>query len=199
MLPIRLWGCCVHCCVQYREFVRVGQRSRPTEPAAVREGHACGGGADPTSPTSAWVRGVAENTNGVLGWAKHAPPRVHHYKATPPTPTASLGAKTRTHTAHHTPHTRRHVCTARGQRLAKKSGTICWVGIFIDFVWLTKRTPHGAYVRRAKRTRIDRHEGGIERLTYRSRAPRCGTWSSRPASAPAREKERWNISGGYFS
>ena len=35
-----------------------------------------------------------------------------------------------------------------------------------DFVWLTTRTegPHGAYVRGARRHRIDRHGGGIERL-----------------------------------
>ena len=38
------------------------------------------------------------------------------------------------------------------------------VGIFLDFVWLTTRTPHGAYVRRARRNRIDRHGGEIERL-----------------------------------
>ena len=40
------------------------------------------------------------------------------------------------------------------------------VGIFLDFVWLTTRTPHGgaSYVRGARRNRIDRHGGGIERL-----------------------------------
>ena len=50
----------------------------------------------------------------------------------------------------------------------KKSGNICRVGIFLDFVWLTTRTmhPHGAYVRRAERNRIDRHWGGIERIRY---------------------------------
>ena len=37
------------------------------------------------------------------------------------------------------------------------------MGIFLDFVRLTTRTPHGAYVRRARRNRIDRHGGGIER------------------------------------
>ena len=48
--------------------------------------------------------------------------------------------------------------------LTKKSGKIFRVGIFLDFVWLTTRTPHGAYVRRARRNRFDRHGGGIERL-----------------------------------
>ena len=34
----------------------------------------------------------------------------------------------------------------------KKSGNIFRVGIFLDFVWLTTRTPHGgaSYVRRAR-------------------------------------------------
>ena len=48
--------------------------------------------------------------------------------------------------------------------LTKKSGKIFRVGIFLDFVWLTTRTPHGAYVRRGRRNRIDRHGGEIERL-----------------------------------
>ena len=52
--------------------------------------------------------------------------------------------------------------------LAKKSGKIFRVGIFLDFVWLTTRTPHGAYVRSARRNRIDRHRGGIERLETRT-------------------------------
>ena len=38
------------------------------------------------------------------------------------------------------------------------------MGIFLDFIRLTVRTPHGAYVRRANRNRIDRHWGEIERL-----------------------------------
>ena len=42
------------------------------------------------------------------------------------------------------------------------------VGIFLDFVWRTTRTPHGAYVRGARRNRIDPHGGGIERLTTRT-------------------------------
>ena len=50
--------------------------------------------------------------------------------------------------------------------ITKKSGNIFRVGIFLDFVWLTTRTPHGAYVRRARRNRIDRHGGEIERLRY---------------------------------
>ena len=51
--------------------------------------------------------------------------------------------------------------------LAKKSGNIFRVGLFLDFVWLTTRTPHGAYVRRARRNRIDPHGGEIERLAGR--------------------------------
>ena len=43
--------------------------------------------------------------------------------------------------------------------LTRKSGNMFRVGIFLDFVWLTTRTPHGAYVRRARRNRIDRHGG----------------------------------------
>ena len=42
------------------------------------------------------------------------------------------------------------------------------VGIFLDFVWLTTRLPHGAYVRRARRNRIDPPGGGIERLGART-------------------------------
>ena len=50
----------------------------------------------------------------------------------------------------------------------KKSGKMFRVGIFLEFVWLTTRTPHGAYVRRARRNRIDRHWGEIERLAART-------------------------------
>ena len=39
---------------------------------------------------------------------------------------------------------------------SKTSGDMLRVGIFLDFVWLTTRTPHGAHVRRAKRNRINR-------------------------------------------
>ena len=56
--------------------------------------------------------------------------------------------------------------------VTKQTGSISRVGIFLDFVWLTTRTmhPHGgaSYVRGARRTRIDRHEGGIERLGGRT-------------------------------
>ena len=65
--------------------------------------------------------------------------------------------------------------------LTKKGGNFFRVGIFLDFVWLTTRTmhPHGAYVRGARRNRIVRHGGEIERPGLQ--APR----SSRPgASAP---------------
>ena len=54
----------------------------------------------------------------------------------------------------------------------KKSGKKSRVGIFRDFVKLTTRTegPHGgaSYVRGAKRSRIDRHRGRIERLVGRA-------------------------------
>ena len=52
--------------------------------------------------------------------------------------------------------------------ITKKSGDIFRVGIFLDFVRLATRTmhPHGAYVRGAKRNRIDRHWGGVERRRY---------------------------------
>ena len=49
----------------------------------------------------------------------------------------------------------------------KRGGNIFRVGIFLDFVWLTTRTPYVAYARRAKRNRIDRHRGEIERLATR--------------------------------
>ena len=52
--------------------------------------------------------------------------------------------------------------------LTKKGGTIFRVGIFLDFVRLATRTPHGAYVRRAKYNPIDRDWGEIERLTTRT-------------------------------
>jgi len=68
--------------------------------------------------------------------------------------------------------------------LTKKSGKLFWVGIFLDFVWLTTRTPHGAYARGARRNRIDRHGGEIERLAlqasaWASTAPSAsGSWAS---------------------
>ena len=63
--------------------------------------------------------------------------------------------------------------------LTKKSGKIFRVGIFLDFVWLTTRTmhPHGAYVRGARRNRIDRHGGGIERLALQASPSRTGGWT----------------------
>ena len=56
------------------------------------------------------------------------------------------------------------------QRSRKRQGNIFRVGIFLDFVRLATRTmhPHGAYVRGAKRNRVDPHRGGIERLTMRT-------------------------------
>ena len=55
--------------------------------------------------------------------------------------------------------------------ITKKSRNLFRVGIFLDFVWLTTRTmhPHGAYVWGARRNRIERHRGGIERLATRTR------------------------------
>ena len=78
--------------------------------------------------------------------------------------------------------------------LAKKSGKIFRVGIFLDFVWLTTRTPHGAYARRARRNRIDPHGGGMERLTTRTwRGVAAGSGAScTPRSwgrSPAHETE----------
>ena len=56
-------------------------------------------------------------------------------------------------------------CLPRRTRTCpKKSGNMFRVGIFLDFVWLTTRTPHGAYARRARRNRVDPHGGEIERL-----------------------------------
>ena len=76
---------------------------------------------------------------------------------------------------------------------AKKSGNIFRVGIFLDFVWLTTRTPHRAYVRRARRNRIDRHGGGIERLTGGTRTtggpPGSGARQS-PGACPAGKRSR---------
>ena len=54
--------------------------------------------------------------------------------------------------------------------IMKKSGNVFRVGVFLDFVWLTTRTPHGAYVRGARRNRIDPHGGGIERLATGTRS-----------------------------
>ena len=56
----------------------------------------------------------------------------------------------------------------RTYAITTTSGNIVRVGVFLDFVWLTTRTPHGgaSYVRGARRNRIDRHGGVIERLRY---------------------------------
>ena len=75
--------------------------------------------------------------------------------------------------------------------LTKKGGNIFWVGIFLDFVWLTTRAPHGAYVRRARRNRIDRHGGEIERPATRTR--RRSRASSRPACTCSHEKKSGSI------
>ena len=62
--------------------------------------------------------------------------------------------------------------------LATKGGNFNvfgWVNFLIDFVRLTTRTegPHGgaSYVRGAKRNRIGRHRGGVERLGARTVSP----------------------------
>ena len=71
--------------------------------------------------------------------------------------------------------------------ITKKSGNIFRVGIFLDFVRLTTRTPHGgaSYVRRARLNRIDPHRGGIERLTTpttrtRAASASCSSTGPRP-------------------
>ena len=98
--------------------------------------------------------------------------------------------------------------------LTKKSGNVFRVGIFLDFVRLTTRTPHGACVRRARRNRFDRYWGEIERLTTRTppssgfqracgrggwrtgnfqattRPPLCHTWASPTADGGQREAVR---------
>ena len=75
-------------------------------------------------------------------------------------------------------------CTYGGT-LTKKSGKMFRVGIFLDFVWLTTRTPHGAYVRRARRNRIDSHGGEIERLALQGAAGPTSTSRSSRASTAA--------------
>ena len=63
--------------------------------------------------------------------------------------------------------------------ITEQSGNMLQVGIFLDFVRLATRTPHGvaSYVRGARRNRIDRHGGGIERLTPRTLAAVTSTVS----------------------
>ena len=84
------------------------------------------------------------------------------------------------------------------------------VGIFLDFVKLTIRTPHGgaSYVQGAKRNRIDTHRGGTERLETRTSSLTPNTFSvmsARPSMQLAMEKYLLagksgdNISGGYAS
>ena len=50
----------------------------------------------------------------------------------------------------------------------KQSGNVFRVSIFLDFVRLTTRTPHEAYVRGAKQNRIGPHRDEIERLATRT-------------------------------
>ena len=66
----------------------------------------------------------------------------------------------------------------------KKSGNIFRVGIFLDFVRLTTRTmhPHGVYVRGAKRNRVDRHRGVIERLPLQACAS-SSSWAPRATAS----------------
>ena len=53
--------------------------------------------------------------------------------------------------------------------ITEKSGNVFRVGIFLDFVRQSGTTraegPHGAYVRRATRSRVDPHRGEVERPT----------------------------------
>ena len=64
------------------------------------------------------------------------------------------------------------------------------MGIFLDFVWLTTRTPHGAYVRRARRNRIDRHGGEIERLALQATCGASGTTCT-PATRRAFQQQHY--------
>ena len=81
--------------------------------------------------------------------------------------------------------------------LTNKSGNIFRVGIFLDFVWLTTRTHHGAYARGARRNRIDRHGGGIERLV--TPTPSASSTSSQ-AQTQTRTwpREKAEKSGNHF-
>ena len=54
-----------------------------------------------------------------------------------------------------------------GVRDVERSGNIFWMGIFLDFVRLTTRAPHGARARGAKRNRIDRRSRFILPLPFR--------------------------------
>ena len=51
----------------------------------------------------------------------------------------------------------------QARHLMKRAATLFGMGVFLDFVRLATRTvhPHGAHVRGAKRSRIDRHGGVI--------------------------------------
>ena len=85
--------------------------------------------------------------------------------------------------------------------LTKKSGNVLRVGIFLDFAWLTTRTPHGgaSYVRRAGRNRIDRHGGEIERLALQAKAKavegRTGRLSLGPGDRAARDRAVSHMQG----
>ena len=68
------------------------------------------------------------------------------------------------------------------------------MGIFLDFVWLTTRTHHGAYVRRARRNRIDRHGGEIERLALQVRFFRGAQLCQ--GAVPAPTKQPCQYAGG---
>ena len=50
----------------------------------------------------------------------------------------------------------------------EKSGDIFRVGVFLDFVRLTTRVPHGAHVRGAKRNRIGRRSRIILPLFFQA-------------------------------
>ena len=70
----------------------------------------------------------------------------------------------------HLHHTRAADRTTGKPALTKKGGHMFRVGIFLDFVWLPARTmhPRGAYVRGARRNRIDRHGGEIKHHPVRA-------------------------------
>ena len=79
----------------------------------------------------------------------------------------------------------------------KRSGNIFRVGIFLDFVGLTTRAPHGAHARRAERNRIARRSRMILPLLFRplrrststSRTSRSA-WPPTPARSRARATAR---------
>ena len=59
-----------------------------------------------------------------------------------------------------------HPVPERTYLVTLKSGNVFRVGIFLGFVRLTTRTPHGAYLWSTKQNRIDPHWGEIEQPAW---------------------------------